>query len=215
MPPTFSSIKSWAVEDRPREKMMLHGRKSLSNAELLAIVLGSGSRKESAVGLAKRILHSVGNNLNELGMLNLKKLQEFEGIGPSKAISIVAALELGCRRQASTAVVRPQITDSQKAYDNIAPLLLDLPHEEFWILVLNRANQLLKTAKISEGGLEGTLIGTKKLFKKVLEEERAASIILAHNHPSGNLNPSKEDIELTRRIKAGGKLLEIQIWDHP
>lgn len=214
MTPTFSSIKSWAVEDRPREKMSLQGRKSLSNAELLAIALGSGSRSESAVSLAKRILHSCQNNLHELAKYSLKDLQKFKGVGPTKAINIIAALELGCRRQASAPATRPQIVSSQLAYDNIAPYLLDLAHEECWVLILDRANRLLKTVKISEGGLEGTLIGTKKLFKRVLAEERASSIILAHNHPSGNPQASKEDIRLTKRLKEAGQLLEIRVWDH-
>lgn len=207
-------IKSWAEEDRPREKMLLKGRQALSDSELLAIVLGSGSRDESALDLAKRILAQAGNNLNALGELSLSDLQRFKGVGEAKAITVAAALELGRRRHAASPQERPQITSGQQAYGCLSDVLSDLPHEEFWILVLNRANRLIQRCRISEGGVAGTVVDAKKLFRRVLDHERAAAVILAHNHPSGNLKPSQADLDLTKKILQAGKVLEISVLDH-
>lgn len=210
----LSSIKTWAAADRPREKMLLKGKNALSDAELLAILLGSGSREESAVQLAKRILQQANNNLNELGQTSLNDLQKHKGIGEAKAITIAAAMELGRRRQATTAIQRPSIQSSQDAFKILGALVMDLPHEEFWILILNRANKVLRTTQISSGGLAGTVVDTKKIYQRVLECERANGIILCHNHPSGNLSPSKADLDVTKKIKAAGQVLDIQVFDH-
>lgn len=211
---TFNSIKNWAEADQPREKLAAKGRKALSDAELLAILLGSGSPKESAVSLAKRILVHFDNDLNKLGQATLKDLQRFKGIGPAKAISIAAALEVGVRRQATRVQVQPQITQSEDAYRVLFGILADLAHEEFVVLVLSRANRVIKSIDISSGGLAGTVVDVKKIFRKVLETERAAAIILGHNHPSGNPNPSKADIAITTKIKEAGKFLDIAVLDH-
>lgn len=215
-PKTYNSnpITSWALEDRPREKMTLKGKNALSDAELIAILLGSGTRDESAVEVAKNILKSVENNLNSLGELTLKDMQRIRGIGEAKAIIIAAAMELGRRRQATSVLERPMIRCSQDAYHVLAPMVMDLAHEEFWILILNRANKVIGRAHISSGGLSGTVVDTKKLFQRVLEFERANAIVLCHNHPSGNMSPSQSDIELTRKIVDAGKLLDIKILDH-
>lgn len=207
------SIKAWAEEDRPREKMLLKGKHSLSEAELLAILIGSGSTEETAVGLSQRILHSVDNNLQELGKRSLAELRKFKGIGQAKAITIAAALELGRRRQLSQIKSRPQITSSRDAFKVIAPLLMDLPHEEFWILLLNRANRVLAREQISIGGVSGTVVDAKIIFRKAIEGG-ACSVILCHNHPSGNLQPSQADIDLTHKLVAAGKNLDIFVLDH-
>jgi len=207
-------IHSWAMEDRPREKMSLKGKNALSDAELIAILLGSGTRNQSAVELAKSILSSVENNLNALCELGLKELQRFRGIGEAKAIIIAAAMELGRRRQASSTLERPLIRCSRDAYNILAPLVMDLSHEEFWVLPLNRANKVMGKIHISSGGLSGTVVDTKKLFQKALEFDRVNALVLCHNHPSGNLSPSESDLELTKKIIEGGKLLDIKILDH-
>jgi DNA repair protein RadC len=213
---TYNSnpIHSWAVEDRPREKMSLKGKNALSDAELIAILLGSGNREDSAVEVAKKILKSVDNNLNALGELTLKDLQKTRGIGEAKAITIAAALELGLRRQASLALERPQIRSSIDAFHIMAPLLMDLAHEEFWILALNRANKVVGKVKISSGGLSGTVVDSKKLFQRALEFERISALVLCHNHPSGNLKPSESDIELTKKLVAAALLLDMKVLDH-
>ena len=215
-PNTYNNnpISSWALEDRPREKMSLKGKNALSDAELIAILLGSGTREESAVEVAKKVLKLVDNNLNALGELSLKDLQRTRGIGEAKAIAIAAALELGLRRQAAVVMERPQIRCSQDAYHILAPMLMDLAHEEFWVLALNRANKVIGKVHISSGGLSGTVVDTKKLFQRVLDFERVNAIVLCHNHPSGNLSPSQSDIELTKKIVAGGLLLGIKVLDH-
>jgi len=210
---TSLGIKAWAEEDRPREKMLLKGKSSLSDAELLAILLGSGSREETAVGLAQRILSSVENNLHDLGKCSLSELMKFKGIGEAKAITIVAATELGRRRQLSNIKERPQIMSSRDGYNVIAPILIDLPHEEFWILLLNRANRVMTRERISIGGVAGTVVDAKMIFKKALEQ-LASSIVLCHNHPSGNLNPSQADIKITRKLKTAGESLDIAVLDH-
>lgn len=207
------SIKSWAEEDRPREKMQLKGKHSLSDAELLAILMGSGNREESAVVLGQKILQSVGCDLNELSKKNIKELMKFKGVGEAKAISIIAALEIGRRRQLTDIKTRPQIKSSRTAYDLLAPLLIDLPHEEFWILLLNRGNRVMGREKVSMGGVTGTVVDGKVIFKKALLGN-ATSIILCHNHPSGTLRPSQPDIDITKKLKMAGKTLDISVVDH-
>jgi len=207
------SIKSWAEEDRPREKLLLKGRHVLSDAELIAILIGSGSRKETAVELSKRILNQFGNNLNELAKLSVKELMKFKGIGEAKAISIIAALELGRRRKETEPEKRVKIITSKDAYEYLKPNFLDLPHEEFRVLLLNRSNSIIKNELVSLGGVSGTIVDPKIIFKIALEN-LTSSIVLAHNHPSGNLKPSEQDIRLTKNIKQAGAILEIAVIDH-
>ncbi len=213
--PTESAqtIKAWAEEDRPREKLLLKGRQNLTDAELLAIVLGSGSRNESAVALARRILSESDNNLNELGKRSISELQKFKGVGEAKAIAVVAALELGRRRQVADVSTKVQVTSSQQAYQAFASSLSDLPHEEFWILLLNRANRITGKVQISSGGISGTVVDAKILFRRAIEGN-AVSVILGHNHPSGNTQPSQADIELTRKLVRAGQTLDIGVLDH-
>jgi DNA repair protein RadC len=192
------SIKTWAEEDRPREKLLAQGRRTLTDAELIAILIGSGSRNESAVELSKRILHHYKNDLNAVGKASVAELCKFKGIGEAKAISIVAALELACSRD---------------AYKIFYPLLADLNHEEFWILLMGKANKVIGTHLISKGGLAATVVDPKVIFQVAIEHH-AASIILAHNHPSGGLKPSQHDLDMTKKIIAGGRILEISIFDH-
>ena len=212
-PRTNLPITAWAEDDRPREKLQFKGRQALSDAELLAILLGSGSRDESAVALAKRILQSAGNNLNELGKKSLEALMEFKGIGEAKAITIAAALELGRRRQASDFLERPVITCSTDAYRVVAPLLMDLTHEQFWLLLLNRGNKLIGKVQMSIGGTDATIVDKRILFRKAIEAQ-ATRIMVCHNHPSGALRPSQADLTLTKEIKEIGKLLDIVLLDH-
>jgi DNA repair protein RadC len=207
------NLKSWAEEDRPREKLMGKGRQVLSEAELIAILIGSGSRNETAVELSKRILSTVENNLNELGKLGVQELTKFRGIGEAKAISIVAALELGRRRKETEIVKREKITTSKDAYEAMKSKMLDLPHEEFWLLILNRANAIVRKELISRGGVTGTVVDTKIIFKTAVEHY-ASSIIICHNHPSGNLKPSEADIRITKSIQEAGKIMEIPLIDH-
>jgi DNA repair protein RadC len=206
-------IKFWAEEDRPREKLLDKGRHVLTEAELIAILIGSGSKNETAVELSKRILASVNNNLNELGKLSVQELNKFKGIGDAKAISIVAALELGRRRKETDAVKREKITTSKDAFEIMKPSLMDLPHEEFWLIVLNRANLVIKKELISRGGVAGTVVDIKIIFKAAMESY-ASSIIICHNHPSGNLKPSEADLKITKNIKEAGKIMEIPLLDH-
>lgn len=206
-------IKSWAEEDRPREKLMLKGRANLSNAELLAILLGSGSTQLSAVGLAQHILNDFGQDLERLGKASVAEMKKFKGVGEAKAITILAAMELGRRRQAGLVTDRPKIKSSQDAYRVIAPKLLDLPHEEFWILLLNRSNTVTSKYRISTGGVSGTVVDAKMVFKTAVEN-LASSIILCHNHPSGNLQPSQADIDLTQKLKKAGVTLDCLVLDH-
>ncbi len=208
------SIKNWAVEDRPREKLLSKGITSLSNAELIAILIGSGNRDESAVDLSKRILHDASNNLNELGKTTIENLQKnYRGIGEAKAISIVAALELGKRRKLSEIQEKRQIKSSHDVFELMHPILSDLPHEEFWIIFLNRANKVISSRKISQGGLSGTVIDTRIIMKSALEQ-LASSIILCHNHPSGNKLPSQQDKSITTKLKEAGKIMDIPVLDH-
>lgn len=207
------NIKSWSPEDRPREKLLLKGTSALSDAELIAILLGSGTAKLSAVDVAKKVLAHVDNNLDSLAKLTVKELMKAKGIGEARAITIVAALELGRRRKDQSPDEKPKIDGSKTAVELIRGELMDLPHEEFWVLLLNRANRLIKKKKISEGGVSGTVADPKIIFKLAVEE-LASAIIVAHNHPSGNMKPSESDITLTKKIKEAGKLLDISLLDH-
>ncbi len=209
-----ASIRQWAIEDRPREKLIHKGIAALSDAELLAILIGSGSRKESAVDLSRKILMDVRNNLNELGKSTIESLQKkYLGVGQAKAITIVAALELGRRRQQSSPVERPQIKKSKDVFALMHPILADLPHEEFWVLILNQANRVLSKFNISKGGISGTVIDVRLIMEKALYQH-ASSIILCHNHPSGNKRPSQPDISVTKKLSEAGKILDIHVLDH-
>ncbi|WP_187263082.1 RadC family protein [Pontibacter beigongshangensis] len=207
------NIKGWAEEDRPREKLLLKGKAALSDAELIAILIGSGTPKLTAVDVAKLILAAVNNDLNELAKLSVNDLKKHKGIGEAKAIAIVSALELGRRRKETQATAKTRITCSTDIYNYIKPQLLDLPHEEFWIILLNRANIVMRKEAISTGGVAGTVADPKIIFKKALEQ-LASSVILVHNHPSGNLKPSAADIALTKKMKEAGTLLDLPILDH-
>ncbi len=207
------AITAWAEEDRPREKMLLKGRNALSDAELLAILIGSGTVGESAVALAQRILAQADGNLHELGKRSIKELQRFKGVGEAKAITIVAALELGRRRQLSDLRERPRIANSRDAFNIIAPLLTDLHHEEFWLLLLNRNNEVFARERLSTGGMAGTVVDIKIVLKTALDA-RAAAFVAVHNHPSGSLNPSAEDISLTKRLQQAGQIIDLPLLDH-
>jgi DNA repair protein RadC len=207
------SIKDWAIEDRPREKLIKKGVQSLSDAEIIAILIGTGSKNESAVELSKKVLKSANNNLNELGKLNIPDLTKMKGIGEAKAITILAALELGRRRKVSEIITKKKITQSKDIFELFQPILGDLPHEEFWILLLNRSNRIIDKLKISQGGISGTVIDIKIILKQAIEK-LASSIILCHNHPSGNRNPSSADDSITKKLKKGADLLDIQVLDH-
>lgn len=207
------SIKDWAVEDRPREKLLYRGLASLSDAELIAILIGSGNSDETAVELSRRILGTVKNNLNALGKLNVEALKKFKGIGEAKAIAVIAALELGRRRNQSEALKMHQVTSSRDAAEFLQPVMGDLSHEEFWLLLLNRHNKIIHYERISQGGLTGTVIDVRLILKKALEK-LATSIIIAHNHPSGNLQASESDRKITRQMKEAAKLMEIPLLDH-
>ena len=213
MEPTNFPIKNWAEDDKPREKLMLKGKQALSDAELIAILIGSGSRNESAVELSKRILSSVDNNLNALGKLSLKQLMEFKGIGEAKGISIVAALELGRRRRAEETVELKKITSSKAVFEIMQPLIGELPHEEFWVLYLNNSNKVLYKAQLSKGGITGTVVDIRLIFKTAFEQN-ATSIILTHNHPSGKLQASDADLEITKKLKLAGNQLDVKVLDH-
>jgi len=207
------SIKNWSEDDQPREKLMLKGKQVLSDAELVAILIGSGSRSESAVQLSQRILASVDNNLNALGKLSLKQLTEFKGIGEAKAISIVAATELGRRRRAEETVELKKITSSKAVFDIMQPIIGELVHEEFWVLFLNNSNKVIYKSQISKGGITGTVVDVRMVFKMALEQN-AVAIILSHNHPSGKLEASDADKTLTKQLKLAGQQLTIPVLDH-
>lgn len=207
------TIKDWAIEDRPREKLLKKGVQSLSDAEIIALLIGSGTRNESAVELSQKVLKSANNNLNQLGKLDIADLTKMKGIGEAKAITILAALELGRRRKISDVLEKKKITQSNDVFQLFQPIIGDLPHEEFWILLLNRSNSILEKIKISQGGISGTVIDVKIILKQALEK-LASSIILCHNHPSGNKNPSKADDAITNKLKNGAELLDIQVLDH-
>lgn len=207
------SIKYWAEDDQPREKLMLKGRTVLSDAELIAILIGSGSRNESAVELSKRILASVDNNLNALGKLSLQQLMNFKGIGEAKAVSIAAAMELGRRRREEEGVNLKIITSSRAVFEIMHPIIGELQHEEFWILYLNNSSKVIYKSQLSKGGMTGTVVDPRIVFKTALEQN-ATGIILVHNHPSGILEASVPDRQITRQLKAAGHSLSISVLDH-
>jgi len=209
----YFPIREWAEGDRPREKLLLKGKQSLSDAELIAILMGSGSRNESAVDLAKRILKDSNDNLIEISKLGVKDLMKFKGVGEAKAISIIAALELGKRRRGAEALERKKITSSQDLFEYFSGILGDSNYEVFYILLLNRANKVIREIMISEGGLSGTVADPKKIFKIALEYN-ASGIILCHNHPSGNIQPSDADIKLTKKLRHAGEMLDLPVIDH-
>jgi DNA repair protein RadC len=206
-------ITEWAVGDRPREKLIQKGTASLSDAELLAILISSGTKHKSAVDLGRELLAIVNNNLNSLGKLSINDLKKLNGIGTARAVTIAAALELGRRRKLAEAPELPQIKCSKDVADIFQPLLSDLAHEEFWILFLNRSNRVINRMKLSQGGISGTVTDVRLVMKRAIEC-LASGIILCHNHPSGNLNPSESDSNITRKIKEAGNLMDIQLLDH-
>jgi DNA repair protein RadC len=207
------SIKNWSQDDQPREKLRDKGKATLSDAELVAILIGSGSREESAVDLCKRILASVGNNLNALGKLSIKELMVFKGIGEAKAIAIAAALELGRRRRGEEALEKNKITSSVSVFELMQPILGELPHEEFWIIYLNNSNKVIQKEQLSKGGITGTLVDVRLVLKRALELS-ATGIILVHNHPSGTLKPSVADKQITNKLKNASQSLDIKVLDH-
>jgi DNA repair protein RadC len=212
---TYSSraLSTWAVEERPREKVMAKGIQYLSDAELLAILLGSGTKHITAVELARIILKAAGNNLQLLGRMGIEELVRIKGVGPAKAISILAALELGRRRSVMHYPEKTPVKSSETVYRLFYPLMGDLEHEEFWLLMLNRANRVLGRFKVSQGGLSGTVIDTRIILKKALDN-LASSIIVCHNHPSGNKQPSDADLKITEKLKKAAEMLEIKLLDH-
>lgn len=210
---TYVSLKNLSQDDRPREKLMVKGRKALSNAEILAILIGSGSTEKSAVELSREILASVENDLDRLARLTIHDLMKFHGIGVAKAVSIAAALELGRRKQEQSPRADCIVTTSADIYARVRGLFQDLAHEEFYIVLMNRGNKIMAIELISKGGFSGTAVDGKLIFKKALEQS-ASSIALCHNHPSGNLQPSKPDIFLTRKLKAFGEMIDLKVLDH-
>lgn len=207
------NIKDWAVEDRPREKLLSKGSRHLTDAELIAILIGSGNHDETAVELARRILTSTNNNLNELGRKGIDFLQSFLGIGEAKAVTIIAALELGKRRKDAEVFRKSQITSSKDAADYFQPILGDINHEEFWIMLLNRGNKIIDKFMVSQGGISGTVIDVRLILKNAIEK-LASSIILCHNHPSGTMQASDADIQITNKIKDAALLMDITVLDH-
>ena len=210
---TSFSIKNWSQDDQPREKLLYKGKVALSDAELVAILIGSGNRQESAVALCKRILASTDNNLSELGKLSIKQLMEFNGIGEAKAITIIAALELGRRRRGGEALDKMKITSSKSVFELMQPVIGELPHEEFWIIYLNNSNKVIHKNQLSKGGITGTLVDTRLVLKTALEVG-AVGLILTHNHPSGTLKPSQADKDVTSKLKIAAQSLDIKVLDH-
>lgn len=206
-------ITDWAVEDRPREKLYQKGTSSLSDAELLAILIGSGTKSRSAVDLGRELLSMADNNLNSLGKLSISDLTKIRGIGNARAVTIAAALELGRRRKLAELPELPQIKCSRDVFELVTPVLSDLSHEEFWILFLNRSNKVINRMKLSQGGISGTVTDVRMIMKKAIEN-LASGIIVCHNHPSGNLSPSESDTRITQKIKEAGNLMDIQLLDH-
>lgn len=208
------TIRDWAEDDRPREKMLRKGAQSLSDAELLAILIGSGNRDESAVELSRRIMHECSDNINELAQLSITDLcKRFKGIGEAKAITIMAALEIGKRRKTSEVVERKKITSSLDLFDLFEPQLVDLPHEEFWVGLLNGANKVIEIKRLTQGGSRQTVVDIPMLLKMALEKS-ALAVVVAHNHPSGQNRPSHEDEQITRKIKVGCEAIGITLLDH-
>jgi DNA repair protein RadC len=210
--PSFS-IKNWSQDDQPREKLLYKGKGALSDAELVAILIGSGNRDESAVALCKRILASVDNNLSELGRLSIKQLTEFKGIGEAKAITIAAALELGRRRRGEEALEKKKITSSNSVFELMQPIIGELQHEEFWIIYVNNSNKVIQKIQLSKGGITGTLVDVRLVLKNALEVG-ATGLILVHNHPSGTLQPSEADKQITNKLKVASQSLDIKVLDH-
>jgi DNA repair protein RadC len=206
-------ITDWAVEDRPRERLWSKGPSSLSDAELLAILIGSGTRNHSALDLARELLAMAGNSLGDLGRLSAGEIRKIRGLGEAKAVTIAAALELGRRRKIAETGENPQIRSSSDVYNIMCPVMEDLPHEEFWILFLNRANRVTGRMKISQGGVSGTVTDVRIVMKKAIES-LASGLVICHNHPSGNNSPSDSDIRITQKIKEAGALMDIQLLDH-
>jgi DNA repair protein RadC len=206
-------ITDWALEDRPREKLIEKGTASLTDAELLAILINSGTKDKSAVDLGRELLGKVNNNLNTLGKLSISEIRSLHGIGPARAVTIAAALELGRRRKLAEVPEVIQIKCSKDVADIFQPLLGDLPYEEFWVLFLNRSNKVINRMKLSQGGVSGTVTDVRLIMKKAVEY-LASGIIVCHNHPSGNLNPSESDTNITRKIKDSGNIMDIQLLDH-
>ncbi|WP_100610652.1 RadC family protein [Confluentibacter lentus] len=211
--PTSFSIKNWSQDDQPREKLLYKGKATLSDAELLAILIGSGNREESAVALCKRIFASVDNNLSELGKLSISQLMEYKGIGEAKAITIAAALELGRRRRGEEALEKKKISSSNSVFELMQPIIGELEHEEFWIIFLNNSNKVIQKKQLSKGGITGTLVDVRLVLKSALEVG-ATGLILAHNHPSGTLKPSEADKQLTNKLKTASESLDIKVLDH-
>lgn len=207
------NIKDWAVEDRPREKLLQKGPRFLSDAELIAILIGSGNPEETALELSRRILSSVNNNLKELGRKDTDFLQTFKGVGEAKAVTIAAALELGRRRKDAEVFNKNKITGSEDAAEFFQPILGDLNHEEFWVMLLNRGNVIIDSFMVSQGGISGTVIDVRIILKKALEK-MASSLILCHNHPSGTMRASNSDIQITKKIKESAEIMDIIILDH-
>ncbi|AXP79609.1 hypothetical protein CJ739_511 [Mariniflexile rhizosphaerae] len=207
------SIKNWSQDDQPREKLLYKGKSTLSDAELVAILIGSGNRSESAVDLCKRILASVDNNLSELGKLSIIQLMEFRGIGEAKAVTIAAALELGRRRRGEEALEKKKIISSESVFELMQPIIGELEHEEFWIVYLNNSNKVILKTQLSKGGITGTLVDVRLVLKNALEVG-ATGLILAHNHPSGTLKPSKADKQITSKLQIAAENLDIKVLDH-
>ncbi|HPC99081.1 MAG TPA: DNA repair protein RadC [Bacteroidales bacterium] len=206
-------ITDWALEDRPREKLYNKGTSALSDAELLGILIGSGTRNRSAVDLGRELLAMAGNNLNNLGKMSISDITKIHGIGNARAVTIAAALELGRRRKLAELPDTVQIKSSRDVFELINPMLADLKHEEFWILFLNRSNRVINRMKLSQGGISGTVTDVRIVMKKAIEF-LASGIIVCHNHPSGNLNPSESDSKITQKIREAGNLMDIQLLDH-
>lgn len=209
----YTTIKQWAEDDRPREKLLLKGKNALSDAELIAILLRSGSQNETAVDLSKNILQRAKNNLIELSKFSTNDFLSFKGIGEAKALSIIAALELGRRRRSAEVIEKSVINGSKDVFNYFMTIVEDYQYEGFWILLLNRANKIIKHVQISDGGVSGTVADPKKIFRLSIENG-ASGIILCHNHPSGNIKPSEQDLKLTKKIVDGGRLLDINVLDH-
>lgn len=207
------SIKHWAEGDRPREKLLSGGCSILSDSELVALLIGSGSRNETAVELSRRILGTFENSLNRLGKQSVRELMQFNGIGEAKAVAITAALELGRRRKSEEVFEKPSVRSSRDVWEIMQPMLEDLPHEEFWILLLNRSNRLIEVMRTSQGGISGTVTDIRMILKKAILHS-ASSIVLCHNHPSGNLKPSSADTEITNKMVEAARLMDIKVLDH-
>jgi DNA repair protein RadC len=207
------TIKSWALDDRPREKLLSKGKNALSDAELVAILIGSGNKNESAVDLSKRILQSVNGSINELSKLSVEKLCEFNGIGEAKAITIITALELAKRKQLEASLIKPKINSSKSVFNLMQPIIGDLPHEEFWVLYVNNSNTVLAKSQISKGGLTATVVDVRLILKKAIELA-SVGLVVCHNHPSGKLTPSEADKQLTQKLKNASATLDIKLLDH-